>query len=91
MGVRIDQSGQHGRAGEIDHLSVRRNLHLRGAADFADALARVNETLDPRERIQRYAILPDRWLPGDELTDTLKLRRQRIASKYAEQITSLYE
>jgi hypothetical protein len=28
--------------------------------------------------------------PGDELTNTLKFRRQRIAAKYAEQITSLY-
>jgi long-chain acyl-CoA synthetase len=56
----------------------------------ADALARLNEKLDPRERIQRHAILPGRWQPGDELTDTLKLRRQRIAAKYAAQITSLY-
>jgi long-subunit acyl-CoA synthetase (AMP-forming) len=56
----------------------------------ADALARLNEQLDPRERIQRHAILPGRWQPGDELTDTLKLRRQRIAAKYAAQITSLY-
>ena len=56
----------------------------------ADALARINEKLDPRERIERHAILSGRWQPGDELTDTLKLRRQRIAAKYAEQITSLY-
>ncbi len=56
----------------------------------ADALARLNEKLDPRERIQRHAILPGQWQPGDELTDTLKLRRQRIAAKYAAQITSLY-
>ena len=57
----------------------------------ADALARINARLDPRERIERHAILPDRWQPGDELTDLLKLRRQRIAEKYATQITSLYE
>jgi long-chain acyl-CoA synthetase len=57
----------------------------------ADALARINEKLDPRERIERHAILPGRWQPGDELTDLLKLRRQRIAEKYAAQITSLYE
>ena len=56
----------------------------------ADALARLNEKLDPRERIQRHAILPGQWQPGDELTDTLKLRRRRIAAKYAAQITSLY-
>jgi len=56
----------------------------------ADALARLNARLDPRERIQRHTILRGRWQPGDELTDTLKLRRQRIAAKYAAQITSLY-
>lgn len=56
----------------------------------ADALADLNARLDPRERIQRHEILPARWQPGDELTDTLKLRRQRIAAKYAAQITSLY-
>jgi long-chain acyl-CoA synthetase len=57
---------------------------------LADAIARLNARLDPRERIERHAILADRWQPGDELTDTLKLRRQRITAKYAAQITSLY-
>jgi long-chain acyl-CoA synthetase len=56
----------------------------------ADAIARINEKLDPRERIERHAILPGRWQPGDELTETLKLRRQQIAAKYAELIRSLY-
>jgi long-subunit acyl-CoA synthetase (AMP-forming) len=56
----------------------------------ADAIARLNEGLDPRERIRRHAILPDRWQPGDELTELLKLRRQRVTAKYAAQITSLY-
>jgi long-subunit acyl-CoA synthetase (AMP-forming) len=78
------------------HLAVLITLHDPGrAADpatrqaVADTIARLNATLDPRERIQRYAILPDRWQPGDELTETFKLRRQRIAAKYAAQITSL--
>jgi long-chain acyl-CoA synthetase len=56
----------------------------------ADALARLNVRLDPRERIERHVILSGRWRPGDELTETLKLRRPRIAAKYAAQITSLY-
>jgi long-subunit acyl-CoA synthetase (AMP-forming) len=57
---------------------------------IADAIARLNENLEPRERIRRHAILPGRWEPGDELTDTLKLRRQHIAGKYDAQITALY-
>jgi long-chain acyl-CoA synthetase len=79
------------------YLAMLITLHDPGrAADpdtrqrIAGALAVLNARLDPRERIQRYAILPGRWQPGDELTDTLKLRRQRIAAKYAAQITSLY-
>jgi long-chain acyl-CoA synthetase len=79
------------------YLAMLITLHDPGrAADpdtrqtVADALARLNTRLDPRERIQRHAILPGRWQPGDELTDTLKLRRQRITAKYAAQITSLY-
>ena len=79
------------------YLAMLITLHDPGrAADpdtrqrIADALAVLNARLDPRERIQRYAILAARWQPGDELTDTLKLRRQRIAAKYAPQITSLY-
>jgi long-subunit acyl-CoA synthetase (AMP-forming) len=79
------------------YLAMLITLHDPGrAADpdtrqrIADALAVLNARLDPRERIQRYAILAARWQPGDELTDTLKLRRQRIAAKYAAQITSLY-
>ena len=56
----------------------------------AYAIAAVNESLDRREWIVRHAILPGRWRPGDELTETFKLRRQRIAAKYAAQIASLY-
>jgi long-chain acyl-CoA synthetase len=56
----------------------------------AHAVARLNARLDPRERIERHVILSGRWQPGDELTETLKLRRTRIAAKYAAQIASLY-
>jgi long-chain acyl-CoA synthetase len=79
------------------YLAVLITLHDPERADdpatrqtVAEAIARINQKLDPRERIQRHAILPDLWQPGRELTDTLKLRRQRIAAKYAAQITSLY-
>jgi long-subunit acyl-CoA synthetase (AMP-forming) len=54
------------------------------------ALAQINATKDPREHIQAHAILTDPWLPGDELTETLKLRRKRIHEKHAATIEQLY-
>jgi long-subunit acyl-CoA synthetase (AMP-forming) len=79
------------------YLAMLITLHDPGrAADpatghaVADAIARLNTRLDPREQIRRHAILPVRWQPGEELTDTLKLRRRHIAGKYHTQITSLY-
>jgi long-chain acyl-CoA synthetase len=57
----------------------------------AEAIAHLNATRDPRERIESHAILPDPWLPGDELTETLKLRRHRILDKHSDAISRLYE
>jgi long-chain acyl-CoA synthetase len=56
----------------------------------AAAIARVNAGLDARERIQAHAVVVDPWLPGDVLTETLKLRRPRIAERYAAVIESIY-
>lgn len=39
-------------------------------ARVADAIAQVNAARDPREQIESHAILPDPWLPGEELTET---------------------
>lgn len=51
----------------------------------------VNAHLDPRERIEAYEVVSDAWLPGAELTETLKMRRPRIAERYATTIERLYE
>lgn len=56
----------------------------------AEAITQVNTTRDPRERIESHTILPDPWLPGDELTETLKLRRRRIVHKHSDTIDNLY-
>jgi long-chain acyl-CoA synthetase len=43
------------------------------------------------ERIKRWVVLPDEWLPDtDELTPTAKLQRRAITAKYAAEIASLY-
>lgn len=56
----------------------------------ARAISRINAGLDPREQIKTHAILPEPWVPGDELTETLKLRRRRILAKHSDTINQLY-
>jgi len=41
-------------------------------------------------RTHRHTILTAPWLPGEELTETLKLRRSRIAQKHADTIEAMY-
>jgi long-chain acyl-CoA synthetase len=59
-------------------------------AQVAEAIGQLNVSSDPRERIQRHTVLTAPWLPGEELTETLKLRRRRIAEKHAEEIEAMY-
>ena len=59
-------------------------------ATVAAAIAAVNADSEPRERIEAHAIVAEAWLPGAELTETLKLRRAHIAERYAEAIEALY-
>jgi long-chain acyl-CoA synthetase len=59
-------------------------------ATVATAIAEVNASLDPRERIGAHAIVADAWLPGAELTETLKLRRVPIAERYEETVDGFY-
>jgi long-subunit acyl-CoA synthetase (AMP-forming) len=63
--------------------------HIR--SQVGRAISQLNTRLDPRERIESHAILPEPWLPGDELTETLKLRRRRILDKHSRTIDQLYE
>ncbi|HET7052332.1 MAG TPA: AMP-binding protein [Solirubrobacterales bacterium] len=60
------------------------------AATVAAAIETVNAALPPLERIEAHAILTRPWLPGAELTETLKLRRAQIETKYAAEIEALY-
>ncbi len=59
-------------------------------ATVATAIAEVNAKFESRERIEAHAIIFDAWLPGAELTDTLKMRRPQIAERYASTIERLY-
>jgi long-chain acyl-CoA synthetase len=50
-----------------------------------------NRKLSRIEQIKKYTVLPTFWEPGgDEVTPTMKLKRQPIAEKYADEIDALY-
>ena len=55
------------------------------------AVERANEHLHNDEKVKKFAILPEVWLPdSEELTPTAKLKRRAIHAKHAEVIESLY-
>lgn len=72
---------------DLKALSTRPEIieEIKAAVQTANAkLARV-------EQIKRFVILDTGWEPGgDELTPTLKLKRNPITSKYAAEIAALY-
>ncbi|WP_455636707.1 AMP-dependent synthetase/ligase [Parabacteroides sp.] len=56
--------------------------------------ARVEEhqkNLASYEKIKRFTLLPESFMMGCELTDTLKLRRPVVLQKYATEIEAMYE
>jgi long-subunit acyl-CoA synthetase (AMP-forming) len=60
-------------------------------SEVAAAVEQANRRLARVEQIKRFEVLSEEWLPGgDELTPTMKLRREPIAQKYASQIGALY-
>ena len=60
-------------------------------AELGRAVEEANAALSRVERIKRWTLLAEEWLPGgDELTPTMKLKRRPIAEKYAAEIDALY-
>jgi long-subunit acyl-CoA synthetase (AMP-forming) len=60
-------------------------------ARIAAGVAEGNTKLARVEQIKRFRVLPTLWEPGgDEITLTMKLKRRRIAEKYAAEIEELY-
>ena len=56
--------------------------------------ARVEEhqkNLASYEKIKRFTLLPEPFMMGCELTDTIKLRRPVVLQKYATEIEAMYE
>jgi len=61
------------------------------AAVIAEGVARANHELARVEQIKRFDVLEEQWVPGEEMTPTMKLKRRVIESKYADVIDSLYQ
>ena len=58
---------------------------------YNDRLERLQKEIRPYERVVKFALLPQPFsLENDEMTTTLKLRRNKIIQKYSERIDSLY-
>ncbi|QVI19354.1 AMP-binding protein [Nocardia tengchongensis] len=65
--------------------------HPEIVTEIKAAIAAANTKLNRVEQIKRFTILDLGWEPGgDELTPTLKLKRNPIAAKYATEIAALY-
>ena len=69
--------------GDLHSYAHRRGLKVW----FDDA----NRERSRFEQVKRFVIVPTPWEPGgDELTPTMKLRRNPITAKYASEIVALY-
>ena len=56
-----------------------------------EAVDQANAVVSHAEAIKRWSVLPhDFSQDRDELTPTLKVRRQRVTSEYADDIERLY-
>jgi long-subunit acyl-CoA synthetase (AMP-forming) len=65
--------------------------HPQVQAAVAAEVERANTVLARIEQIKRFHIVRGEWLPsGVELTPTMKLKRDAIATRYADEIEELY-
>ncbi|GED97676.1 AMP-dependent synthetase/ligase [Gordonia crocea] len=67
------------------------SAHPKVVAEVKAAVVAGNAKLSRVEQIKRFTIVAEPWEPGGvELTPTMKLRRNPIATKYADEIVALY-
>ncbi len=65
--------------------------HPEVLAQISAGVAHGNTKLSRVEQIKRFRVLPTLWEPGgDEITQTMKLKRRPIMAKYAAEIEELY-
>jgi long-chain acyl-CoA synthetase len=81
-------AAQQGLAGEtLDALALEPQVIDAVQAGIDEG----NQHLARAEQIKKFAIIPGDWLPGgDEMTPTMKLKRQPITVKYGAEIEGMY-
>jgi long-chain acyl-CoA synthetase len=61
-------------------------------AEIEQSVAEANKRFSNVERVKKFALLGEEWLPdSEELTPTMKLKRRGIHTKYADVIEELYQ
>ncbi|WP_415031183.1 AMP-dependent synthetase/ligase [Gordonia sp. (in: high G+C Gram-positive bacteria)] len=79
---------QHG-LDETDLAAI--SAHPDVVAEVKSAVEQGNAKLSRVEQIKRFVVVDQPWEPGgEELTPTMKLRRNPINTKYANEIVALY-
>jgi long-chain acyl-CoA synthetase len=82
-----DFAGRHGLSGTLPELASDGTVH----AEVDRAVQAANESLARVEQIKKFAILDCAWSPGgEEITQTMKLKRRVISTKYSDEIEALY-
>ena len=72
----------------LDELAEAPELLAAVETGVADVLAKFNNV----ERIKKWTVLGDDWLPDSEqLTATMKLKRRGVHAVYADQIEAMYQ
>ncbi len=77
----------------IDGLTlVELASHPEVIEEIERGVATANEQFSKVERIKRFVVLGNEWMPdSEELTPTMKLKRRGVHAKYATEIASLYD
>ncbi|GIU90740.1 MAG: hypothetical protein KatS3mg010_1839 [Acidimicrobiia bacterium] len=65
--------------------------HPEVIAEVGREVEEANARFSQVEKIKRWTLLADEWLPdSEELTPTMKLKRRGVHRKYADEIDALY-
>jgi long-chain acyl-CoA synthetase len=89
----LDEEGLTGFAAKagLEGSLAELSTHAVVLAEVERAVVEANATLARIEQVKKYRVLDVGWLPGgEEVTQTMKLKRRIINDKYASEIEALY-